>query len=158
MQEDELFIKTLGLEKHSPSPSHPSAQEHVGKSAEEKVSPEDDHLFVSAMDALETTPFPVTEREEHPVQSHPIQKHVIDLHGLNAEQARLRVKQFLSKGKVSGELLLIVGKGLHSANEPVLRTLIPNLLNHVHAAAIKGWKWAKAKEGGKGAIKVRLKD
>ena len=110
------------------------------------------------MDALDTTLFPVTEPDEQGVHNHPGQKHVMDLHGLNAEQARLRLKRFLSKSSMSGELLLIVGKGIHSANEPVLRTLIPNLLNHVHAKDIKSWKWAKAKEGGKGAIKVQLKD
>ena len=148
----------MGLEKQSLSPTHPSAQEHKTNSEEENVSEEDDLLFVSAMDALDTTLFPVTEPEEYQVQNDPGQKHIIDLHGLNAEQARLRLKQFLSKGNVNGELLLIVGKGIHSANEPVLRTLIPNLLNHVHATDIRSWKWAKAKEGGKGAIKVQLKD
>ena len=87
-----------------------------------------------------------------------------DLHGFTLDEANKKVKEiiFFCSEKKYREILLITGKGIHSTNEKDLGKLkysvpefinsdqeISNLIISINQAAIK--------DGGKGAILIKLK-
>ena len=129
-----------------------------GKSIETSDTSADETLFLEAVDTLKAEHIP-TEKAEPSFKHHRItNKVVVDFHGLTGEQARVKLKHLITHGSPETEYLVIVGKGIHSSSEgPVLKTLVPNLLRHTHAKKIRSWRWASAKEGGSGALKIRLK-
>lgn len=81
----------------------------------------------------------------------------LDLHGLTAEEARGAVEEFLKASKRRGyrKILIIHGKGYHSAGKPVLKAEVIKILERSPFAGEFGT--ADRKEGGSGAVWVLLK-
>jgi|GEM_PF-1589907 len=83
----------------------------------------------------------------------------VDLHGLTAEQgiAKLRAALHRLRGR-DGRVQVIVGKGKHSPDGVgVLREVIPAWMDTAGRALVAEWRWAGPKEGGRGALLVRLR-
>ncbi len=79
---------------------------------------------------------------------------VLDLHGFTQREAEDAVISFLQKMKAKRfhKVLIITGKGLHSADKAVLRDFVERFLHQ------QGFSFQKAKynEGGDGALEIRL--
>ncbi|MDT8442284.1 MAG: Smr/MutS family protein [Desulfuromonadales bacterium] len=82
----------------------------------------------------------------------------LNLHGLNATEAAARAGFFLEKACCDGLdcVLLITGKGLHSADGPVLRPAMERLLQEKRALVVE-WGVAPQALGGSGALAVFLR-
>ena len=94
-----------------------------------------------------------------------------DLHGYNLEEANTKVREillFCIENKYR-ELLLITGKGIHSTNEKnsyiskdygKLKFSVPDFINSDHELnkLIISVHEAAIKDGGKGAILIKLKN
>lgn len=82
----------------------------------------------------------------------------IDLHGMNIEEATRKVHFFLNNSIFHGfqTVLIIVGKGLHSENGPVLRKAIEKLLKEASDQVLE-WGAAPRRYGGEGALIVFLR-
>lgn len=85
-----------------------------------------------------------------------------DLHGCTANEAEREVLRFLREAQASKKrwVLVIVGKGLHSANgKATLRTTVANALSHrAPARYVLAFRTAPRHLGGAGALVVRLVD
>ena len=82
----------------------------------------------------------------------------LDLHSYTLEEAIVNTKSFLDSSKKKGlrKVLIITGKGLHSAGgEAVLRPTILNIANN--HPNVREVSTPKAAEGGSGALMVILK-
>lgn len=82
----------------------------------------------------------------------------LDLHSYTLEEAIVMTRNFLSSSKQKGlrKVLIITGKGIHSAGgEAVLRPTVINIAN-AHPA-VREVSTPKAAEGGSGALVVILK-
>ncbi len=82
----------------------------------------------------------------------------LDLHGLNREEAREMLAQFLLSSLARGNrcLRIIHGKGLRSpGREPVLKELVKNWL--ANRPEVLAYSQARATDGGAGAVTVLLK-
>ncbi len=82
----------------------------------------------------------------------------LDLHNCTLDEAIAMTRSFLNSSKQKGlrKVLIITGKGIHSAGgEAVLRPTISNVVsNH---SAVREVSTPKASEGGSGALSVILK-
>lgn len=78
----------------------------------------------------------------------------LDLHGLTLEEAKEKVRVFLSDSKKKGlkKVLIITGKGIHSEGEGVLKNAIPAFIRSLNFFCIG----AKIAHGGEGAFEVIL--
>lgn len=74
---------------------------------------------------------------------------VIDLHGYTAREAEVVLFNLVSDRKVM-HARIIVGKGIHSKNPPLLRDKVKNFLND------HGIKYSQSKieNGGEGSLEV----
>ncbi len=74
---------------------------------------------------------------------------VIDLHGHTVRKAESVLRELLSRG-ASLHARIIVGKGNHSTEGPILRTFVKNFLHerNIH------FTQSKLKDGGEGALEV----
>jgi len=85
----------------------------------------------------------------------------LDLHGLTQTEAHRALDDFLDDAYMTGKRLVIVitGKGLRPSGETgVLRRAVPRWLNEAPARAhVLGFSHAAPKDGGEGALYVRLK-
>lgn len=82
----------------------------------------------------------------------------LDLHGLNREEARAAMAEFLATALVAGLrcVRIIHGKGLRSpGREPVLKELVRNWL--ANRKEVLAYAQTRAAEGGGGAVTVLLK-
>jgi DNA-nicking Smr family endonuclease len=81
----------------------------------------------------------------------------IDLHGLSADEAVHRVERFLRRSAEEGleKVLIIHGKGMHSASEPVLGRRVKELLQRLPLAGEFGA--GKREWGGRGVTWVILR-
>jgi DNA-nicking Smr family endonuclease len=81
----------------------------------------------------------------------------LDIHGLNRDEAWKELEIFFndSKGKGLEKLLIIHGKGNHSAGEAVLKRIVMEFIEHCPFAGESGR--GKAAAGGEGATWVLLK-
>ncbi len=81
----------------------------------------------------------------------------LDLHGLTAAEARSELSAFLSKAKSDGlkKVLIIHGKGYHSAGKPVLKDEVVRFLERCNDAGTFGT--APRDLGGSGATWVLIK-
>ena len=86
---------------------------------------------------------------------------VVDLHGMVAAQARRHLHRALARHHRRGEreLLVIVGKGLHSPDgRAVLRDGIPLWLSEAHIAGyVRAFVTARREHGGRGSLYVRVR-
>lgn len=83
---------------------------------------------------------------------------VLDLHGLNRDEARLVMAEFLASALLKGLrcVRIIHGKGLRSpGREPVLKELVRNWL--ANRQEVLAYAQTRAAEGGGGAVMVLLK-
>ena len=82
----------------------------------------------------------------------------LDLHGLTVDEAKTRVRFFLQNAIYQGfrTVLLITGRGLHSASGPVLRSAMEKLLRE-HNGQVVEWGVAPRRYGGEGALVVFLR-
>lgn len=83
---------------------------------------------------------------------------ILDLHGLNRDEARLAMAEFLATALIRGLrcVRIIHGKGLRSpGREPVLKELARNWL--ANRQEVLAYAQTRAAEGGGGAVTVLLK-
>ncbi|MBU1196651.1 MAG: Smr/MutS family protein [Proteobacteria bacterium] len=84
----------------------------------------------------------------------------LDLHGLSSIVARIKLKSFLLTCKNQGIFTarVIVGKGLHSNEGPVLPGIVEDLLGQLKAQElVLSYEWDKKKKLKSGAVIVYLK-
>lgn len=82
----------------------------------------------------------------------------LDLHGLSVDEARTKTRFFLQNAVFQGlsTVLLITGKGLHSADGPVLRSAMEKFLSENNELVVE-WGVAPRRYGGEGALVVFLR-
>jgi len=82
----------------------------------------------------------------------------LDLHGLSVDEAKAKVLFFLQNAicRGFGTVLLITGRGLHSANGPVLRSAIEKCLRENNEQVVE-WGVAPRRYGGLGALVIFLR-
>lgn len=94
-------------------------------------------------------------RGDYAVQAH------TDLHGLNREEARVRVDQFIQESRLRGRrcVLIVHGRGLNSKDQiPVLKEAVRIwLLRGRLARAVLCFATAQPTDGGAGAVYVLLR-
>jgi DNA-nicking Smr family endonuclease len=73
---------------------------------------------------------------------------VLDLHGLTGKEAAAEVADLRSRYDRGTHLRIIIGKGTHSRDYPV----IPHVVRNALMAQAIPWNYAKQKDGGEGAI------
>ncbi len=84
----------------------------------------------------------------------------IDLHGLRADPARRALHDALSHSIRAGErcVLVVHGKGLHSVDEPILRSALPEWLGDPRLEGrVLAFAPAQPGDGGRGATYVLLR-
>lgn len=83
----------------------------------------------------------------------------LDLHGLKREAARTRLITFVRGAFASGGRLLLVvtGRGKHSAGDAVLREMTPHWVREDLGDVVQDWWKAPAELGGEGALLVLLR-
>jgi len=81
----------------------------------------------------------------------------IDIHGLIREEAWTALENFFNDSKAKGleKLLVIHGKGNHSAGEAVLKRIVMEFIEHCPFAGESGR--GKSAAGGEGATWILLK-
>jgi DNA-nicking Smr family endonuclease len=89
----------------------------------------------------------------------PVQDYV-DLHGLDRDEAKDEVQEFISRSRVKGlrSVLIVHGRGLGSIDQvPVLKTEVVNALSRKRfRSQVLGFCTARPTDGGTGAIYVLL--
>ncbi len=140
--------KNTTTERSSPSAAHRSLdlwlQRH-GVDDKDMQAAEEDRLAASAR-AAESR-----RRADLKPQDH------IDLHGMRAEEAARELDDFLVRSARAGleKVLVVHGKGNHSAGEPVLGKVARRIIEASPAAGRFGE--ADKENGGRGALWVLLK-
>jgi DNA-nicking Smr family endonuclease len=83
----------------------------------------------------------------------------LDLHGLSRVEALERTGHFLDNACFHQlqTVLIVTGKGVHSAGEAVLRTVVEDCLQAHSYAAVLEWGRAPREHGGEGALVVFLR-
>ncbi|MCM2265329.1 MAG: Smr/MutS family protein [Desulfuromonadales bacterium] len=133
------------------------------------VSGADRDEFLAAIDHLNP---PIEEQhpaEEEPPRARPRRMRQLergeikpsaelDLHGLTRDEAVARAKAFLAHAARQGwaAVVIITGKGLHSAEGPILRRAVELLLGQSGQLVLE-WGKAPRRFGGAGALVVFLK-
>ena len=86
--------------------------------------------------------------------------HTVDLHRARADAAKQIVARQLAEAAVNGArcVLIVHGKGLHSASAPILRQVVIDTLSRgACAKLVLAFCPALAKHGGRGAMYVLLR-
>ena len=85
----------------------------------------------------------------------------LDLHGLTAEEAEKKTRNYLLTQKKNGRsvIRIITGKGLHSPGQGgVLRDLVEQiLLDGIKTGLLSGFNWEKQNKDRSGAVIVHLR-
>lgn len=83
----------------------------------------------------------------------------LDLHGLTRDEALLELPRFLASARLKGEkaVLVITGKGLNSADGPVLLQAVTSWLRDAGRQLVSEFAPAPGEMGGGGALVVFLK-
>nr|WP_320014540.1 Smr/MutS family protein [uncultured Desulfobacter sp.] len=84
----------------------------------------------------------------------------LDLHGFTAIGAQIKTRTFISSAHAQGffTLRIIVGKGLHSEDGPVLPHVVEDLLTEMkNENIVLSYKWEGGKRSKFGAVLVYLK-
>jgi DNA-nicking Smr family endonuclease len=94
------------------------------------------------------------------IKRYPPPEKDLDLHGFTALGAQLKARSFLTTCKLQGyfTVRIIVGKGLHSDQGPVLPDTIEALLTRLKAQDIVlGFAWERKKKSRSGSVIVYLR-
>lgn len=85
--------------------------------------------------------------------------HQLDLHGLTREEALAALPRFLQSARKKGQqaVLIITGKGNHSAEEPVLQQAVASWLRDAGREMVLEFAPAPREMGGSGAYVVFLR-
>ena len=84
----------------------------------------------------------------------------IDLHGMTQDEAHAALNRFIAAAHRAGkrQVLVITGKGMRSGGQGVLRNAVPHWLNGAGLREkIIAFDYANPKDGGEGALYVRLR-
>ncbi len=102
-------------------------------------------------------PMPLKRR----LKRYPPPESTLDLHGFTAVGAQVKARSFISSAHAQGffTLRIIVGKGLHSEDGPVLPHVVEDLIKAMkHENIVLSYKWEGAKKSKfGGAVLVYLK-
>lgn len=102
------------------------------------------------------SPMPLKRR----LKRYPGPETQLDLHGFTAAAARIKARSFIVSCKQQGffTIRLIVGKGLHSQDGPVLPDVIEDLLKVLRKEQIiLAYEWDRKKKDRSGALIVYIK-
>lgn len=77
---------------------------------------------------------------------------IIDLVGMMPKQATAKLNNLKRNYSIGTKMRIIVGKAVYSNSPPVLPTLARKMLNEQNIS----WSYAKAKDGGDGAIECTI--
>ena len=115
-------------------------------------------------------PSDVKDKEEYESEKKKFLRYKFDLHGLSIEEATQKVSEIIENcyDKGVSEILLITGQGHHSnleknvyvsKNHSTLKGTIPEFIKNTSSLYSKITKMNNAlpREGGKGALVIRLK-
>jgi DNA-nicking Smr family endonuclease len=82
----------------------------------------------------------------------------LDIHGQTRDEARRTLELFFDNARAQGleKIVIIHGKGNHSTDEPVLKRMVMDFIEHCPFAGESGR--GKAAAGGEGATWVLLKN
>lgn len=170
----ELFLRHLdGVRKldekgSEKKPARTSKTLHKPPVAKEA---EDQRLFLSSLAGMDVTfrdEFPDVE-PVHPVAANRMRQLKsgsiridleLDLHGLTREEALKSLNQFISAACRRGQkaVLVITGKGINSAAEPVLQGAVAAWLREKGKTMVAEFAPAPGRMGGSGAFVVFLKE
>ena len=84
----------------------------------------------------------------------------LDLHGFTAIGAQMKAKSFITSARLEGffTLRIIVGRGIHSQDGPVLPDVVEDLLKALKKENfVLTYEWEKKKKNKSGAVIVYLK-
>lgn len=86
-------------------------------------------------------------------------EHQLDLHGLRREEALTALPRFLRSAQQKGQkaVLVITGKGNHSAEEPILQQAVASWLREAGRELVVEFAPAPREMGGNGALVVFLR-
>ena len=103
-----------------------------------------------------STPLPLNKR----LKRYPPPEADLDLHGFSALGAELKARSFISSCHQQGyfTLRIIVGKGLHSQEGPVLPDVMEDLLKNMKREnTVLAYEWERRKKAKSGSLIVYLK-
>lgn len=153
-----------------PACAAPMDEDERGQDPQGSAQGEDQALFLSALGDMERTFVDEIPSEPSPPQASPRRMRELnrgrrrpeaelDLHGLDRIRARERVRHFLDNCRHQGlsTVLVITGRGLHSGDEPVLRTDLESFLAEEGRTWAVEWGRAPRQYGGAGALVIFLK-
>ncbi len=107
---------------------------------------------------LRQTPEPMSLKRR--LKRYPPPEAHLDLHGFTAIGAQIKTRSFISHAHTQGffTLRIIVGKGLHSEDGPVLPHVVEDLLKEMkNEEIVLAYKWEGTKRLNPGAVLVYLK-
>jgi DNA-nicking Smr family endonuclease len=177
----ELFaaeMKLLGVAKqaHDDLPEKPLPKAAESPAAKPQApakpaAPEDE--FLAAIGRLDVTfsdeypepepeadlPRPAPRRMRQLRRGQLVPEDQLDLHGLHREPALEKVRFFLQDAVYNGHrtVLIVTGRGQHSAEGPVLREAVARLLREDPDGLVLEWGIAPPRYGGDGALVVFLR-
>ena len=158
---DEPLEKSLpsGPDRRAPSQAPPPGSD-----------PEDEfRAAVGRLDVTFSDDFPESPAEELPraaprrmrqlKRGRILPEATLDLHGLYREPALEKVRWFLKDAAFHGHrtLLIVTGRGQHSAEGPVLREAVARYLREQSGKLVIEWGVAPPRLGGDGALVVFLR-
>ncbi|MCG8549003.1 MAG: Smr/MutS family protein [Desulfobacterales bacterium] len=132
---------------------------------QEPIPPEPEEAFSTLLEASfkdhrhhspVPKPMPLNKR----LKRYPPPEADLDLHGFTAIGARIKARSFISSKHVQSffTLRIIVGKGLHSEDGPVLPHVVEDLLKEMKKEnVVLAYKWEGGKKSKFGAVLVYLK-
>jgi len=179
LPEEELFaaeMELLGVAKTDPSrapekPLPPETERRAPSKAPPRTASEDE--FLAAVGRLDVTfsdeypePLPpddlpraTARRMRQLRRGQLLPEATLDLHGLFREPALEKVHWFLQDAAYQGyrTLLIVTGRGQHSAEGPVLREAVAHYLREQTGKLVLEWGVAPPRHGGDGALVVFLR-
>lgn len=164
-------MKRLGLPQPEREPDLPEVKRPEGPKGAQPPSPRTDRdLFLAALGEMDVTFTDHLPDEEEGPRAEPrrmrqlrqgrlVPEAQLDLHGFSRSDARAKALFFLENAVHHGmkTVLLVTGRGLGSAGEPVLRAEMEHLLSGEGSRLVSEWGRAPRQYGGDGALVVFLR-
>ena len=150
-------------------PASVAGDDGLASAAGSADAQDDETLFLDAVDGMTTVckeewSDEATKKRAAPRRMRQVERgqllpeDELDLHGLSVDEARTKTLFFLQNAVFRGlrTVLLITGKGLHSADGPVLRSAMEKFLSENNELVVE-WGVAPRRYGGDGALVVFLR-